>query len=310
MGKASELVLGPPFIVLSKSMAQGFVYILVSPNSSYIKIGGTTHPIAKRLKEINGTVPYADHGPWQLSDFLHVTDWQRVEGGLHRYFQERQVRDAGGASELFSVPPHEARTQMRSVGDMLRVDRDTTLRVFKDRDLALYLYRLFNLSGLFGALDIQGAWTLRLLTRTSGGTWFTLNIGSHAVAFSMRNKQKEPPTHYLSVDRLIRDYAETVRWIRKHDGGIEHSPYHKPKHAVQIDFDAGFADAEKVFNLPGIRRSLVAYWSDALADLRERSAKSSYARYHSYDAVAELLHYKYDYENVFAAIKPKAIRRA
>jgi hypothetical protein len=225
-------------------MAQGFVYILVSPNSSYIKIGGTTHPIAKRLKEINGTVSYADHGPWQLSDFLHVIDWQRVEGGLHRYFQERQVRDAGGARELFSVPPHEARTQMRSVGDMLRVDRDTTLRVFKDRDLALYLYRLFNLSGLFGALDIQGAWTLRLLTRTLGGTWFTLNIGSHAVAFSMRNKQKEPPTHYLSVDRLIRDYSETVRWIRKHDGGIEHSPYHKAKHAVQIDFDAGFADAE------------------------------------------------------------------
>jgi hypothetical protein len=48
-----------------------------------------------------------------------------------------------------------------------------------------------------------------------------------------------------------------------------------------------------------MRRALVAYWSDALADLRERSAKSSYARYHSYDAVAELLHYSYAVQNVF-----------
>jgi hypothetical protein len=60
-------------------------------------------------------------------------------------------------------------------------------------------------------------------------------------------------------------------------------------HGVQVEFDASFGDAEKIFGLPGMRRALVAYWADALADLRERSVKSSYARYHSYDAVAELL---------------------
>lgn len=285
-------------------MPQGFVYILVSPNSDYVKVGGTAHPIAKRLKEINGTVSYADRGPWQLSDFLHVTDWQRVEGGLHRYFQERQIRDVTGTRELFNVSPHEARMQMRSVDNMLRVGHDTTLRIFKDRDLILYLYRLFNLSGLFGDLDIQGAWTLRLLTRTLGGTWFTLNIGSHGVAFSMRRKRKQ---HYLSVDCLIRDYRETVSWIRKRGGAIYDLPYSAAEHAVQINFDGGFADAKKIFTLPGIRRALVAYWSDALADLRERSVKSPYARYHSYDAVAELLRYKYADDNVFkAAIKLQA----
>ena len=174
-------------------MPQGFVYILVSPNSDYVKIGGTAHPIAKRLKEINGSVSYTGHGPWQISDFLHVTDWQLVEAGLHQHFRDRQIRDVIGTRELFNVSPHEARTQMRlSVDSVFRVDHETTLRFFQNRDLLNYVYRLFNLSGLFGSLDILGAWTLRLLTGTLGGTWFTLNIGSHAVAASMRNKPKNP----------------------------------------------------------------------------------------------------------------------
>src|SRR5229473_2706510 len=93
----------------SSAMSQGFVYILVSPNSNYIKIGGTENPISERLRAINGTAPYADHGPWQLSDFLHVTDWQLVESGLHRHFKKKQIRDVAGTRELFNVAPHEAR---------------------------------------------------------------------------------------------------------------------------------------------------------------------------------------------------------
>ena len=46
-------------------------------------------------------------------------------------------------------------------------------------------------------LDIQGAWTLHLLPRTSGGMWFTLNIGSHAVAFAPRKPINSRFTHYL-----------------------------------------------------------------------------------------------------------------
>jgi hypothetical protein len=177
-------------------MPQGFVYVLVSPNSNYVKIGGTAHPIAKRLKEINNTVSYADVGPWQLSDFLHVTDWPLVEGRLHQHFQDRQIGDVAGTRELFNVSPIEARGQMKLVDNLLRVGHETTLRLFENRDLVQYVYQLFNFSGLFGSLDIQGAWTLRLLTRTLGGTWFTLNIGSHAVAVSMRNKS----TTHLLID--------------------------------------------------------------------------------------------------------------
>jgi hypothetical protein len=47
-----------------------------------------------------------------------------------------------------------------------------------------------------------------------------------------------------------------------------------------------------MFNLPGVRRALIAYWSEALADLRERQASSVYARNHSYNAVSALLEYK------------------
>jgi hypothetical protein len=96
-----------------KGMAQGFVYILVSPNSNYVKIGGTERPISERLRDINGTSPYSDHGPWELSDFLYVTDWRLVEGELHRHFQSNAVRDVAGTRELFRIPPHEAPSAWR-----------------------------------------------------------------------------------------------------------------------------------------------------------------------------------------------------
>ena len=59
-----------------------------------------------------------------------------------------------------------------------------------------------------------------------------------------------------------------------------------------------FAKAERFFDRPGVRRALVACWADALADLRERNAKSMYARYHSYDAVSQLLEYKRERDRV------------
>jgi hypothetical protein len=273
-------------------MAKGFVYILVSPNSSFIKIGGTERPINERLRGINGTESYAGHGPWQLSDFLHVTDWRLVEGGLHRYFQERNVRDIPGTQELFSVPAYEARKQLRATDSALRIDHERTEQLFANRDVQLYLYKLFQLSGLFGNLDIQGAWTLSLLPKTNGGRWFTLNIGPHEVAFSTRKPDHGKFTHYLVLDRLILEFPETIIWIGLRGGEVEDAHYASAKRAVVVNFQEDFANAEKIFNLPGIRRALIAYWLEALADLRERQASSVYARYHSYDAVSALLEYK------------------
>jgi hypothetical protein len=279
---------------------QGFVYILVSPNSSHIKIGGTERPISERLQGINGTESYAEHGPWQLSDFLHVTDWRLVEGGMHSHFAERNVRDVAGTRELFAVPPHEARTRLRLTDVALRVDHEKTDRIFKNLSVALYLFKLFQLSGLYGSLDVQGAWTLSLLPKTNGGRWFTLNIGPHEVAFSTYRPVEGKFEHYLVLDRLILDYPETIIWIGNRDGTVQDAHYVSAERAVTISFREDFANAERIFGLPGVRRALIAYWAEALADLRQRKAKSVYARYHSYDAVSELIEYKRARENMFS----------
>ena len=161
---------------------------------------------------------------------------------------------------------------------------------------------LFQLSGLFGNLDIQGAWTLSVLPTTMGGRWFTLNIGSHEVAFSGRKPTDKKFWHCLVVDRLILEYPDTIIWIGKHSGEVKEAPHATVRErAVLISFLEDFANAEKVLRLPGMRRALIAYWSESLADLRERGAKSSFARYHSYDAVSQLMEYKRATEKVFSA---------
>jgi len=283
-------------------MSQGFVYILVSPNSDCIKIGGTERSIEDRIRQINGTESYADHGPWQLSDFLQVTDWQLVERGLHQHFQEQKARDIAGTRELFDVSPHTARVKLRQTSVHLRVEHDRTLQLFEHPEVKLFLFRIFQLTGLFGNLDIQGSWTLTILTSTMGGRWFTLNIGSHEVAFSTRSRSEQQPTHYLVLDRLILEYPETIIWIGRHGGKVEDADYKTARErAVTVTFQSDFASAEIIFGLPGMRRAMIAYWSESLADLRERSVKSTYARYHSYDAVSELLEYKRSCESVFGA---------
>jgi len=273
-------------------MAQGFVYILVSPNSDYIKIGGTEKPIRERLRAINGTQAYAGHGPWELSDFLHVTDWRLVEGEMHRHFRGRNILDATGTRELFGVPPHEARQKLRLTDVHIRVDHEKTDQLFANREASLFLFKLFHLSGLFGNLDIQGAWTLTLLPKTAGGRWFTVNIGPHEVAFSSSKPIEGKFSHYLVMDRLILDYPETIIWIGRRDGEIQEAEYVGADRAIVINFYEDFAGAEKLLRLPGVRRALVAYWGEALADLRERNAKSVFARYHSYDAVSQLVEYR------------------
>jgi hypothetical protein len=105
--------------------------------------------------------------------------------------------------------------------------------------------------------------------------------------------------HYLILDRLILDYPDTIIWIGTHEGEVRDSTYASAKRAVTISFREDFASAERLFSLPGVRRALIAYWAEALADLRERRALSVYARYHSYDAVSELVEYRRVTEDVF-----------
>jgi hypothetical protein len=131
-----------------------------------------------------------------------------------------------------------------------------------------------------------------VLPQTNGGRWFTLNIGSHEVAFSTRTSTDGKFSHYLVLDRLILEYPNTIMWLGQHGGDVQQADYKAAERAVSVSFDEEFAKAERFFARDGVRRAMVAYWADALADLRERNAKSVYARYHSYDAVSQLLEYK------------------
>jgi T5orf172 domain len=135
---------------------QGFVYILVSPNSSYIKIGGTERPISDRLRGINGTEFYADHGPWELSDFLHVTDWRLVEGAMHKHFAKNNVRNIAGTRELFAIPPHEARKRLRQTDVALRVGHDKTRKIFQNPELGLFFSSFSSFRACMAASTCRG----------------------------------------------------------------------------------------------------------------------------------------------------------
>ena len=272
----------------------GFVYILTSPNTQFIKIGGTAQSLAERLRGINGTESYAEHGPWEVSDFLQVTDWRLVESSLHAAFSEARITDIIGTRELFRIPPVTARDRLREVAPELRIGHAKTDTLFKSRNLHLYLHRLFEIAGLYGNLDIQGAWTLSLFPSTAGGRYFTLNIGSHEVAYSPREQRGSScGRHVIVMDQLAGEFVVVRDWLKRYGGEIREAPYKTARNrAVALEFECDFARAETLFLVPGIRRAMVAYWADALSDLRERKALSVYERYHNYDAVHALLNYK------------------
>jgi hypothetical protein len=80
-------------------------------------------------------------------------------------------------------------------------------------------------------------------------------------------------------------------WRGQDGGDVQPKEYKAAKRAVSVSFER-ISQRPKISLHGGVRRAMVAYWADALADLRARNAKSVYARYHSYDAVSQLLEYK------------------
>jgi hypothetical protein len=279
-------------------MAKGHVYVLISPNCEYVKIGMTENPPAIRIRQINGSENYKWVGPWTLSDFREVYDCRAVELYLHSIFKARRVSDAGSADELFRVAPAEVRHHLEKLDPGLLVRHDVVDKMFIEKDFVLYLQRLFQFSGLNNYLNLQGAWTFSLFPSTSGGRYFTINIDRHEVAFttlprsSVRKnpRQIEPaPLHALVVDRLIRDFSKVEEWIEQHNGEIIDDNYASalPRSTCLL-FKSNFAEAEKVFALEGVRRALIAYWSEALIRMQERGALSLFARHHNYNAVAKL----------------------
>lgn len=267
----------------------GQVYILVSPNSDYIKIGGSDYPPLKRIREINTTEPYKSLGPWSLADFRQVTDWRKIEASLHYAFRSKLIKNINGQKELFHVTAHEASAKLNQIDPAEILKKPKIDRMFQDEDFSNYILKLFGFTGLMNWLDIQGAWTFVLFPSTSGGRYFTINIGPHEVAFSTLPKNIEKPIHMILVDRLILDFKDVENWVASHNGQIHNDAYASAlPRSTSIMFEGNFEDAQNFLKLDGVRRALIAYWSEGLMGLKERGVLSVYAKHHNWNAVAEI----------------------
>lgn len=270
----------------------GYVYILTSPNCDSIKIGGSDYPPIKRIKEINHSEPYKAYGEWHLADFRHVTDWRKVEYFLHYQFRSFLNTKIANQKELFLLPFNTASQALEAIDESLIVAKPKVDRMFNDAKFRDYLMLLIEWSGLSHWLDYQGAWTLVLFPTTDGGRYFTLNIGSHEVAFSTLAKKGKSNTHMILLDKLILDkeFSEVDDWLKNHHGEIIQSYYKSAtSRAVSVYFDGSFDDCREFLQFNGVRLALIAYWHEALFRLKDNQHKSIYARFHNYNAVAKLI---------------------
>jgi len=275
---------------MTSSRRPGFVYILTSTSCASVKIGGTDRIPFRRIKEINESEPYRSVGPWTLYDCLHVSDWPTVEGNLHYTFRSQRDTAIRGQKELFSVDRSLASEHLQGVDENLIVKRDKVERLFFEESFAQYLADLFKASTLPNWLDYQGAWTLNLFNGTVGGRYFTLNIGTHEVAFTSLAKRDRPRLHMVFVDSSVRDYRDVMRWLTEHDGDIKTDNYKSAmEHSASVSFQAEFSEAREFLQLAGVRRAIIAYWTDALVRMQERNTRSVSERYHNYNVVSEII---------------------
>ena len=267
----------------------GHVYILTSPKTDLIKIGGTVYPPLKRIREVNGSSPYRELGPWSLSDFRQVTDWRKVEAHLHFAFRSHFASDVAGANELFRVAPQRVSALLGELDAALIVKRTTVDRMFQDDEFATFVLRLFAFTGLLHWIDIQGAWTFVLFPATAGGRYYTINIGRHEVAYSSLARGSQRGVHAIIVDRLIYDFPDVRKWVEARGGGLQDDAYSSAlPRSVNVHFTGGFVEAQHFLGLKGVRRALIAYWAEALIGINERGVESVFSRHHNWNAVAEI----------------------
>ncbi|TNH04482.1 GIY-YIG nuclease family protein [Testudinibacter sp. TR-2022] len=268
---------------------QGYIYILSSKNSDCIKIGGTAYPPIKRIKEINNTEPYRGLGAWHLIDFRHVSDWRTVEHALHYTFRHKLNTQMIKQKELFYISEKEARNILNNLDESYILYKPKVDRMFTDELFYKYLQELFAISGLKYFLDYQGMWALTLFPSTNAGRYFTLSIGSHEVGYSTLSRKNAPSTHMILVDQLILDFPEVLLWLKNYNGIVDKSYYKTAlPRAVTVSFEGDFSTTLEFLKLRGVRRALVAYWYDALFELKHGEKLSPYARFHNYNAVAKL----------------------
>lgn len=268
---------------------EGHVYVLISPVCEYVKIGGTDYAPLKRIKEINSSEPYKSLGPWSLHDFRQVTDWRKVECALHYAFRSKLVKSIAAQKELFALSPVEASRHLEQIDESLVLKKPKIDRMFQDQEFASFLAKLFRFTAILNWLDLQGAWTFSLFPSTSGGRYYTLNIGSHEVAFATLHANDRSQVNMIHMDRLIYDFKEVSSWLEQRQGGFSEDNYATALYrSTSVFFEGNFDTAREFLSLNGVRRAIIAYWTEALIELQEKGTGSVFVRHHNWNAVAEL----------------------
>jgi hypothetical protein len=210
---------------------------------------------------------------------------------MHYAFRSKLVHDVLGQKELFSVGLNELTDYLQKNLDPSEIiGKPKVDRMFMDKAFRDYLTLLFRYTGLNRWLDFQGAWTLVLFPQTMGGRYFTINISGHETAFSSLPRKDREQVNMLYVDKLILDFPETLQWLEKHDGEIIEDNYKSAlEHGACVMFCGGFDLMPEFLCLPGVRRSIIAYWTEFLLLMRDKGTESVYKRYHNYNAVTAII---------------------
>ena len=273
----------------SDKKLEGHVYVLVSQACEYIKIGGTDYAPLKRIKEINSCEPYKSLGPWSLHDFRQVSNWRSVESALHYTFRSMLVTSVDRQKELFSISPVKAARELDLIDESLVIKKPKIDRMFQDAEFSAFLAKLFRFTAILNWIDLQGAWTFSLFPGTGRGRYYTLNIGPHEVAFATLSSKSLTSVHMIHMDRLVHDFKEVRPWVKKRKGNLEDDNYASGLYrSTSVFFEGDFDDALEFLSLAGVRRALIAYWTEALIGLQEKGRLSTYSKFHNWNAVAEL----------------------
>ncbi|WP_308917364.1 GIY-YIG nuclease family protein [Jannaschia sp. LMIT008] len=274
---------------------KGFVYVMRSPSVTWSKIGRSERAPHFRAKELTNDAVYGQLGPWEVVDYRHVIDMYETEATLHRHYDGCRTT-FGPARELFDVPVDRARETLIAVSAADLVKGDVVGRLRWEGDLARYLLRLFRETGLSQFLDLQEAWTLSVFTSTptrgrSGGRLFTLNVGTHEVAFAKVPDADGRCETMLFVDELVWNEGDVRGWFERHGGGMDRTTIYASRspRGLCLRWHATLTDSYEIFDLPMMRRGLIAYWYDRLLGMRDAGARSLHARHHNHNAVQELL---------------------
>lgn len=91
------------------------------------------------------------------------------------------------------------------------------------------------------------------------------------------------------MDRMVHDFKEVSSWVRKRNGSFEDDIYATGLYrSTLVLFEGDFDVALEFLSLNGIRRAIIAYWTEALIKLQEKGTVSTYSKNHNWNAVAEL----------------------